>query len=102
MPPFRGGTYAQWGLPSAERSHYDRAQKQPYNACRGNIVLPITKNYFLHIFTLRKIHSDSILTQKAQLISVDRAGYGYSDYGKSVISIQKQAELPNLKFSPKR
>ncbi|EAY30851.1 alpha/beta fold hydrolase [Microscilla marina] len=37
--------------------------------------------------------ADSALKGKAHLVSVDRPGYGYSNYGKSVPSIQKQAEL---------
>ena len=36
---------------------------------------------------------DEDLLQKAHLISVDRAGYGYSDFGKSEVSIEKQAAL---------
>ncbi len=36
---------------------------------------------------------DSSLTAKARLISVDRPGYGYSDFGKVETSIQKQAAL---------
>lgn len=35
----------------------------------------------------------SSLVGKAHLVSVDRPGYGYSDYGKSVPSIKKQSEL---------
>ena len=37
--------------------------------------------------------ADSALKGKAHLVSVDRPGYGYSNYGKSVPSIKKQAEL---------
>ena len=36
---------------------------------------------------------DSALVGKVHLVSVDRPGYGYSNYGKSVPSIKKQAEL---------
>ncbi|EAY30852.1 alpha/beta hydrolase superfamily, putative [Microscilla marina ATCC 23134] len=36
---------------------------------------------------------DSNLTNKAHLVAVDRPGYGYSGFGKSEPSIQKQAEL---------
>lgn len=35
---------------------------------------------------------DSELNTKANLISVDRLGYGYSDYGNAETSIEKQAE----------
>ena len=35
---------------------------------------------------------DSDLSKKANLITVDRLGYGYSDYGNSETSIEKQAE----------
>jgi len=40
-----------------------------------------------------KYLQDEDLLQKAHLISVDRAGYGYSDFGKSEVSIEKQAAL---------
>ena len=36
---------------------------------------------------------DSALVGKAHIVSVDRPGYGYSNYGKSVPSIKKQSEL---------
>ncbi len=35
---------------------------------------------------------DDTLSSKANLIAVDRLGYGYSDYGNAVTSIEKQAE----------
>lgn len=44
---------------------------------------------------------DSLLTDKFQMISVDRVGYGYSNFGKSETSILNQAkfiqEIPDLK-----
>lgn len=36
---------------------------------------------------------DSILLTKARLVSVDRLGYGYSEFGKAEISIQKQTQI---------
>ncbi len=36
---------------------------------------------------------DSVLVRKFRMISVDRAGYGYSDFGKSEPSILKQAQF---------
>lgn len=39
-----------------------------------------------------KYLADQTLLSEATLISIDRLGYGYSDYGKSEISIAKQAE----------
>ncbi|MDH5365358.1 MAG: alpha/beta hydrolase [Cyclobacteriaceae bacterium] len=39
--------------------------------------------------------SDSILLEKARMISFDRLGYGYSDYGNAEISIEEQAKLVN-------
>ncbi|MGB1207060.1 MAG: alpha/beta fold hydrolase [Chitinophagales bacterium] len=36
---------------------------------------------------------DEDLLKQAHLISVDRAGYGYSDFGKSEVFIEKQAAL---------
>lgn len=36
---------------------------------------------------------DSLLRKHFHIVSVDRPGYGKSDYGKPVTSIQKQAEL---------
>lgn len=41
-----------------------------------------------------KFLADSALLQKAVLVSVDRLGYGYSDYGNSV-GIQAQADFIN-------
>ncbi len=35
--------------------------------------------------------ADSLLLQKARMVTLDRLGYGYSAYGKSEISIAKQA-----------
>lgn len=35
--------------------------------------------------------SDTVLLKKAHLAAIDRPGYGYSTYGKSEISIEKQA-----------
>ena len=40
-----------------------------------------------------KYLQDSLLLQKARLISVDRLGYGYSDYGNAETSIARQAKL---------
>lgn len=37
--------------------------------------------------------SDTLLLQKAKLVSLDRLGYGYSDYGKAVTSLEEQAAL---------
>ena len=42
-------------------------------------------NFFKHL-------QDKDLSAKANLITVDRLGYGYSDYGNSETSIDKQAE----------
>lgn len=42
-------------------------------------------NFYQHL-------QDKELSEKANLISVDRLGYGYSDYGNSETSIDKQAE----------
>lgn len=39
-----------------------------------------------------KYLSDSMLLAKAQLVAIDRPGYGYSGYGKSEPSIEKQTE----------
>lgn len=39
--------------------------------------------------------SDSTLLEKARIISFDRLGYGYSNYGKSEVSIETQAKLVN-------
>ncbi|MDW7691013.1 alpha/beta hydrolase [Flammeovirgaceae bacterium SG7u.111] len=35
--------------------------------------------------------TDSVLLEKARIVTVDRPGYGHSGYGKSVTSIQEQA-----------
>ena len=42
-------------------------------------------NFFVYL-------KDNDLSEKANLITVDRLGYGYSDYGNSETSIDKQAE----------
>ena len=36
---------------------------------------------------------DSILQSKANLIAIDRPGYGYSGFGKSLISIEEQGQV---------
>jgi len=36
---------------------------------------------------------DSVLLERAKLISIDRPGYGYSDFGKSLTSIEAQAQV---------
>lgn len=38
-----------------------------------------------------KFLEDSLLTQKAKLVAVDRLGYGYSCYGQAEVSIEEQA-----------
>jgi len=38
---------------------------------------------------------DSILVNQANLIAIDRLGYGYSSYGNAVPSIEKQAKIIN-------
>lgn len=40
-----------------------------------------------------RFYEDSVLLSKSMLVGVDRPGYGYSDFGRSVISIKKQGEL---------
>ncbi|MEM8566532.1 MAG: alpha/beta hydrolase [Bacteroidota bacterium] len=37
--------------------------------------------------------TDSLLLSVASLVSIDRPGYGYSDFGRSEPSLQKQSEL---------
>ncbi|HIE45843.1 MAG TPA: alpha/beta hydrolase [Flavobacteriaceae bacterium] len=43
-------------------------------------------NYFKHL-------QDVDLQKKANLVAVDRLGYGYSNFGKAEVSIAKQAEM---------
>jgi len=40
--------------------------------------------------------ADSVLQQKFNLISYDRPGYGYSDFGNSMVSIKDQAKVVKL------
>lgn len=44
------------------------------------------------MYIFRKLLIDSTLLGQARLVAVDRAGYGYSDFGKSVTSIATQAD----------
>lgn len=39
------------------------------------------------------LYSDTSLTNHTMLVGVDRPGYGYSDFGQSVISVKKQARF---------
>lgn len=39
-----------------------------------------------------KYQADSLLRSRAMMVSIDRLGYGYSHYGRSEVSIAKQAE----------
>ena len=39
------------------------------------------------------MYSDTSLTNHTMLVGVDRPGYGYSDFGQSVISVKKQAHF---------
>ena len=48
---------------------------------------PSSMNFF------RSFYTDSLLLTKTMLVGVDRPGYGYSDFGKSVTSINEQARL---------
>jgi len=41
----------------------------------------------------RSYLKDSTLLSNAKLLAVDRPGYGYSNFGKSLTSVKKQAEL---------
>jgi pimeloyl-ACP methyl ester carboxylesterase len=41
----------------------------------------------------KMLYTDTTLLNHTRLIGVDRPGYGYSDFGKSVISISDQAKL---------
>ena len=48
---------------------------------------PSSMNFF------RSFYTDSVLLSKTMLVGVDRPGYGYSDFGKAVTSINEQARL---------
>ena len=39
------------------------------------------------------LYSDTSVTNHTMLVGVDRPGYGYSDFGQSVISVKKQAHF---------
>ncbi len=43
--------------------------------------------------------SDTLLLNKAKLVSIDRLGYGYSKYGKATTSIEEQAALVDFVVS---
>ncbi|MBT1704716.1 alpha/beta fold hydrolase [Chryseosolibacter indicus] len=48
---------------------------------------PGSLNAFVHFLT------DTILLNHAQLITVDRPGFGYSNFGNAEVSVKKQAEI---------
>lgn len=48
---------------------------------------PSSMNFFNGFYT------DSLLLTRTMLVGVDRPGYGYSDFGKAVTSINEQARL---------
>lgn len=48
---------------------------------------PSSMNFF------RNFYTDSTLLSRTMLVGVDRPGYGYSDFGKAVTSINEQARL---------
>lgn len=48
---------------------------------------PASLNFF------KRFYTDSLLLSRTMLVGVDRPGYGYSDFGKSVTSIREQARL---------
>ncbi len=65
-------------------------QSKKYNSKQPTVVFvhgaPGSSTDFL------KYVSDSTLQKKANLISIDRLGYGFSDYGNPHVSIEEQAD----------
>ncbi|MBD2752673.1 alpha/beta fold hydrolase [Spirosoma validum] len=65
-------------------------------ALRGDSTLPVV--LFVHgapssLSFFNEFFKDSTLLNRAQLVAVDRPGYGYSDFGRVETSIIRQAEL---------
>lgn len=65
-------------------------------ALRGDSALPVV--LFVHgapssLSFFNEFFKDSTLLNRAQLVAVDRPGYGYSDFGRVETSIIRQAEL---------
>lgn len=63
---------------------------------RGDSALPVV--LFVHgapssLSFFNEFFKDSTLLNRAQLVAVDRPGYGYSDFGRVETSIVRQAEL---------
>jgi pimeloyl-ACP methyl ester carboxylesterase len=62
----------------------------------GDSALPVV--LFIHgapssLSFFKEFFKDTTLLNRAQLVAVDRPGYGYSDYGRVETSIIRQAEL---------
>ncbi|WP_299457012.1 alpha/beta hydrolase [uncultured Microscilla sp.] len=75
---------------------YKASNRQIRYIATGADTLPMV--IFVHgapggLDAFKEFLADSNLTNKAHLVAVDRPGYGYSGFGKSEPSIQKQAEL---------
>ncbi|GAB3959183.1 hypothetical protein GCM10028805_54820 [Spirosoma harenae] len=65
-------------------------------ALAGDSALPVV--LFIHgapssLSFFKDFFKDTTLLSRAQLVAVDRPGYGYSDYGRVETSIVRQAEL---------
>jgi pimeloyl-ACP methyl ester carboxylesterase len=62
----------------------------------GNDSLPIV--LFIHggvgtSLGYRNYLKDSVLLKHFKMIAIDRPGHGYSDFGKTIVSVEKQAQL---------
>lgn len=80
--------------PYGDRSRTIRYIETP--ALSGDSALPVV--IFVHgapssLSFFNAFFKDTTLLNRAQLVAVDRPGYGYSDYGREETSIIRQAEL---------
>ncbi|MVM41502.1 alpha/beta fold hydrolase [Spirosoma sp. HMF3257] len=79
---------------SAKESRTIRYIETP--ALAGDSALPVV--LFVHgapssLSFFKDFFKDTMLLKRAQLVAVDRPGYGYSDFGRVETSIIRQAEL---------
>ncbi|QMW03871.1 alpha/beta fold hydrolase [Spirosoma foliorum] len=87
-------SYQVSGVDASEQSRTIRFIETPAPA--GDSTLPVV--LFVHgapssLSFFKEFFKDTLLLNRAQLVAVDRPGYGFSDFGRVETSIIRQAEL---------